>query len=73
MLYVAAAPLNAAGEPAFAPSILNCTDPPGVPAPGATALNAIVKVTSWLGNDGFTDELTIPVVLAFVTVSVPLT
>ena len=44
-----------------------------VTAANSTALNAIVKVTSWLGSDGFADELTIPVVLAFVTVRVPLT
>src|SRR2546422_425197 len=64
---VATPPTNATGAPKSAPSILNCTGPVGVPAPGATALTVAVNVTGWPNNDGFTDEFTAAVVSALFT------
>ena len=60
------------GEPKFAPSILNCTEPPlsNVPAPGDTVA---VKVTDCPKADGLTDEFTVVVVFAWLTTCPPLT
>ena len=42
---VAIAPDSATGEPKLTPSILNCTVPVGVPAPGETADTVALNVT----------------------------
>src|SRR5581483_11874078 len=46
------------------------TFPVGVPAPGATALTVAVKVTAWPNADGLTEDVTVVVVLAWLTVCV---
>jgi hypothetical protein len=50
-----------------------CTVPPGVPAPGTTALSVTANVTCSPSCDGFLDELTMPAVRDLFAVSVPLT
>src|SRR2546426_9171331 len=49
---------------------LNVTVPVGVPAPGDTALTVAVNVTDTPNVDGFNDELTVVVLLAWLTVCV---
>jgi hypothetical protein len=56
------------GLPKFEPSILNCTVPLGVPAPGAFAPTVTVKLTLCPNTDGVSDEPTTLVVLALFTV-----
>ena len=56
--------------PKVTPASLNVTVPLGVPAPGATALTVAVNVTDWPETDGFTDEATVVVLLAWFTVCV---
>ena len=53
----ASSPPNATGEPAFDPSIWNCTDPDGtlVPKPGHTRA---VNATGWPASDGFCEDVT---------------
>ena len=65
---VALPPTRATGAPKFTPSIVNWTVPDGVPAPGATAATVAVKLTDCPKTDGFTDEVTVAVVLALLTV-----
>ena len=67
---VALPPLNDTGLPKFEPSILNCTVPLGVPAPGAVAPTVTVKLTFCPKTDGVSDELTMLAVLALFTVCV---
>ena len=55
-------------EPKLVPSILNCTVPVGVPEPGDTGATVAVNVTDWSATDGFSDEVTVVVVLAWFTV-----
>ena len=50
------------------PSMVKVTVPVGVPAPGATALTVAVKVTVWPDSDGLTEEVTVVVLLALLTV-----
>jgi hypothetical protein len=45
--------LNVTGEPKLLPSIVNCTVPVGVPAPGAAADTVAVKLTDCPYADGF--------------------
>ena len=56
-------PLKLTGEPKFVPSTANCTVPPlsNVPELGVTVA---VKVIACPNADGFTDELSVVVVLA---------
>src|SRR5438093_7765852 len=46
------------GPPRLDPSTLNCTDPLGVPEPGAIAPTVAVNVTDWPNTDGLTEEVT---------------
>jgi hypothetical protein len=69
LLNVARPPLNVRVARVVVPS-LKATDPPGVPPPGATALTVAVNVTDWPKADGFTDDVTAVVVLAWFTVCV---
>ena len=50
------------------PSMVKVTVPVGVPEPGATALTVAVKVTVWPDTDGLTEEVTVVVLLALLTV-----
>ena len=59
---------NDTGEPKLVPSILNCTVPAVVPAPGDTAATVAVKVTGWPKTDGLRDGDTVVVVAAWLTV-----
>src|SRR5216684_2488487 len=52
------------------PASLKFTVPVGVPAPGRLAVTVAVKVTDWPNTDGFTDELRLVVVDAWLTVCV---
>src|SRR5260221_165198 len=54
---------------AVAPS-LNVTVPPGVPAPGDTALTVAAKMTDWPEIEGLLDETSETVVSALLTVIV---
>jgi len=54
--------------PNVVPASLNVTVPLGVPAPGNTALTVAVNVTDCPDTDGFTDEATVVVLLAWLTV-----
>jgi hypothetical protein len=65
---VALPPLSDTGLPKLEPSILNCTVPLGVPAPGAFGPTVTVKLTLCPKTDGVSDELTTLVVLALFTV-----
>ena len=67
-LLVAVPPLKVTGAPKATPSIENCTVPVRVPAPGDTALTVAVKVTDWPNTEGLTEEATVVVVLAWLTV-----
>src|SRR5258707_5407878 len=69
-LLVAVAPDKVTGPPKALPSSWNCTVPVRVPAPGNTAFTVAVKVTDWPETDGFTDEATVVVLLAWLTVCV---
>jgi hypothetical protein len=55
-------------EPMGVPPSRNWTVPVGVPAPGATAVTAAVKVTNSPSTDGLISEATVVVVLAWFTV-----
>ena len=66
---VAEPPLRATAPPKFAPSILNCTVPVGVPALEVTVA---VKVTGAPKAEGFEELVTLVVVAAFATVTVSL-
>ena len=44
------------------------TVPVGVPAAGATAVTVAVKVTAWPKSDGFTELVTVVVLLPLLTV-----
>ena len=66
---VALPELKAAVARVAAPS-RKVTVPVGVPAPGETALTVAVKVTAWPNTDGFTDEVTVVELEAFLTVCV---
>lgn len=57
-------PLRPTAPRLVAPS-WNVTVPVGVPLPGATTEILAVSVTDWLRMDGFADELTVVVVVAF--------
>ncbi len=67
---VAKPPLRLMGPPKGEPSIENCTVPLGVPAPGATALTAAVKITLCPKTEGLDEELTEVMVAARFTVCV---
>jgi hypothetical protein len=67
VLNVAVVPLSGWVARIVAPS-LNCTEPLGVPAPGAVALTVAVKVTDCPKTDGFAEEPTAVVVFALLTV-----
>ena len=54
------------------PSIVNVTVPVGVPAPGATAATVAVNVTDWPDTEGLTEDATVVVVSALLTVWVTL-
>jgi len=69
-LLVAVPPDKVTGPPKALPSIWNCTVPVRVPAPGATGFTVAVKDTDWPDTDGFTDEATVVVLLAWLTVCV---
>jgi hypothetical protein len=47
------------------------TVPPGVPAPGLTAVTVAVKVTDWLDVEGLADEVIAVFVVALATVTLP--
>src|SRR6185369_8691867 len=52
-----AAPLTRmTGSPAATPFVRNCTEPVGVPAPGATAVRLAVNVTLEPAGEGLADE-----------------
>jgi hypothetical protein len=63
VLNVAVVPLSGWVASSVAPS-LNCTDPVGVPAPGAVTLTVAVKVTDCPKTDGLAEEPTAVVVAA---------
>jgi hypothetical protein len=46
----------------------NSTEPPGLPAPGGFTVTLAVIVTLWPTTDGFGDEFTAVLVLAWFTV-----
>src|SRR5262249_36198678 len=52
------------------PSIVNTTEPVGVPDPGATATTVALNVTLWPTTEGFAGEVTLVIVLAGFTVCV---
>jgi hypothetical protein len=54
--------------PSVATPSKNVTVPVGVPEPGATALTVAVKVTDWPNTEGFTDEVTVVELDAWLTV-----
>src|SRR6266853_1990149 len=56
-----------AGLPKGEPSIENCTVPVRVPAPGETAFTVAVKVTDWPKTEGWAEEATVVVELAWPT------
>src|SRR5262249_13387597 len=60
-------PLTSATGACAVPSMVKVTVPPGVPAPGATALTVAVKVTAWPKTDGLVEEVRAVVVLALFT------
>ena len=64
---VAMSPLSVP-VPIGLPPSRNVTVPVGVPAPGATGETVAVNVTDWPKTDGFTDEVTVVVVSALLTV-----
>src|SRR6266542_140440 len=53
---VATPPERVAGLPRFTPPSLNWTVPPGVPAPGGTAVTVALKVTFWVTTEGLSEE-----------------
>ena len=56
--------------PKVTPASLNVTVPLGVPVPGKTALTVAVNVTVCPDTDGFAEEATVVVLLAWFTVCV---
>src|SRR5262249_15617740 len=56
------------GPPALVLSTANCTVPVGVPAPEPVTATVAVKVPFWLGADGLSDDLTVVLVRALLTV-----
>ena len=54
--------------PSVAAPSRKVTVPVGVPDPGATALTVAVNVTDCPNTDGFTDEVTVVELLAWLTV-----
>ena len=58
---------RATGEPEFAPSITNCTEPVGTANDGAFADTVAVKVTFWPRMAGVVSEVTVVVVSAALT------
>src|SRR5262249_15422128 len=56
------------GPPELTPSTANCTVPVGVPAPEPVTATVAVKVTAWLGADGLTEDVTVVLVVALLTV-----
>jgi len=62
---------SSAPVPTVAAPSLKVTVPLRVPAPGAVAVTIAVKVTDWPDVDGFTEELSVAVVLALFTVWPP--
>jgi hypothetical protein len=69
LLNVTRPPLRVRVARVVVPS-MKATEPPGVPPPGATALTVAVSVTDWPKVDGFTDDVSVVVVLAWFTVCV---
>src|SRR6266567_1500069 len=69
-LLLALLPDKLTAPPKFTPLVWNCTVPVRVPTPGDTALTVAVNVTAWPNTDGFTEEPTVVVVLAWFTVCV---
>jgi hypothetical protein len=69
LLNVACPPLRVRVAKVVVPS-MKATEPPGVPPPGATALTVAVSATDWPKVDGFTDDVSVVVVLAWFTVCV---
>lgn len=63
-----AVPLDNVAVPSVVVPSRNVTVPDGVPAPGPTAVTVAVKVTLCPKVDGFSDELTVVVVFALLTV-----
>src|SRR5437867_9298299 len=59
--------LSASGPARTVLPSLTVIVPPRGPDPGATARTVAVKVTDWPKVDGFTDDVTLVVVVAFVT------
>src|SRR5438445_5935319 len=56
------------GPPELAPSTANCTVPVGVPAPEPVTATVAVKVTAWLGAEGLTEDFTVVLLVALLTV-----
>src|SRR5207247_2611367 len=55
------------GPPRVDPATLNCTDPLGVPEPGAVGPTVAVNVTDSPNTEGLTEEVTEVVVPALLT------
>ena len=69
---VAEPPTNATGAPKFAPSILNCTEPPvGLPVPAPVPTTVAVKLMLSPNVDGFKLDETVVSVLRLLIVNVP--
>src|SRR3989449_4543683 len=66
MIAVAEPALSVLVESAVAPS-LKVTVPVGVPLPGAAALIVAVKTTDWPYTVGLVDEVSVAVVLSWLT------
>jgi hypothetical protein len=65
-------PVRATGEPKFTPSTTNCTAPVGATVePPELSVTVAVKVTDWPKVDGFSDDCTVVIVAAAVTVWPP--
>jgi hypothetical protein len=71
VLVWAVPPLKATGVPKLVPSTTNWTVPVGVPVPGETTAIVAVKVTLWPLTDGVTEDVTLVVVFALLTVWPP--
>ncbi len=65
-----AVPALSVPVPKVAPASLKVTVPLGVPAPGETTLTVAVNVTDCPDTDGLTEDATVVVVLAWLTVCV---
>src|SRR5207247_10622347 len=55
------------GPPMVDPSTLDCTDPLGVPEPGAVAPTVAVNVIDWPNTEGLTEDVTEVLVPALFT------